>query len=56
MRGRVKWVTMRGRAPGGRARAASGRVRHDGARLVALRDWLEAHRVTHVAMEAIGVF
>ncbi len=24
--------------------------------LVALRDWLEAHRVTHVAMEATGVY
>jgi transposase len=24
--------------------------------LIALRDWLEAHRVTHVAMEATGVY
>ena len=24
--------------------------------LVGLRDWLEAHRVTHVAMEATGVY
>jgi hypothetical protein len=24
--------------------------------LVALRDWLEAHRVTHMAMEATGVY
>jgi transposase len=24
--------------------------------LVALRDWLEAHRVRHVAMEATGVY
>ena len=24
--------------------------------LIALRDWLEAHQVTHVAMEATGVY
>jgi transposase len=24
--------------------------------LIALRDWLESHRVTHVAMEATGVY
>jgi hypothetical protein len=26
------------------------------AELLALRDWLEAHRVTHVAMESTGVY
>ena len=44
-------------AADGGPRAARGRVRDDGARACwRLRDWLAAHRVTQVAMEATGVY
>ncbi len=46
-----------------RVTGAKGRVEQDvrtfgttAAELLTLRDWLEAHRVTHVAMESTGVY
>src|SRR5262245_64136820 len=53
-----KTVAVCVRVPG----ASGGRAQHvrtfdtTTAELLALRDWLEAHRVTHVAMESTGVY
>jgi transposase len=53
-----KTVTACVRGPG----ASGDRVQHvrtfgtTTAELLTLRDWLEAHRVTHVAMESTGVY
>src|SRR5262245_48573427 len=53
-----KTVTACVRVPG----ASGDRVQHvrtfgtTTAELLTLRDWLEAHRVTHVAMESTGVY
>src|SRR5436190_11172813 len=39
-----------------RPRATRADVRTTAAEILALRDWLEAHGVTHVAMESTGVY
>jgi transposase len=49
-------VCVRAPGPGGERAQAVRTFGTTAAELVALRDWLEAHQVTHVAMESTGVY